>query len=136
MAIEPDIVVAVGRRADSTVTIANLRGQVYGERTFDTAHVPAVDPDQHDWSNYVLAAYQVRAATRPRNQWQRPPTLPSDADGGRVAFRAVQIYDLEEPPAVNKVPHHGPHGLNLLFDGTVPPVRAPRRVGRTGATVG
>ena len=89
MAIEPDIVVAVGRRADSTVTIANLRGQVYGERTFDTAHVPAVDPDQHDWSNYVLAAYQVRAATRPRNQWQRPPTLPSDADGGRVAFPSL-----------------------------------------------
>ena len=94
MAIEPDIVVAVGRRADSTVTIANLRGQVYGERTFDTAHVPAVDPDQHDWSNYVLAAYQVRAATRPRNQWQRPPTLPSDADGGRVAFPSLFVCRL------------------------------------------
>ena len=61
MAIENDIVVAVGPRADGVVHIANIQTERYPERVFHVDRMPTVDPAQHDWTNYVLAAYQVSA---------------------------------------------------------------------------
>jgi galactokinase len=60
MAVEPDIVVAVAARTDGRVCVHNMAADRYPPRTFDAAAMPPVDPAQHHWSNYVLAAYQVR----------------------------------------------------------------------------
>lgn len=59
MAVEKDIIVAVRARNDATVTIGNVNPK-YDTRTLAIDRLPPVDPNQHHWTNYVLAAHQVR----------------------------------------------------------------------------
>ena len=65
MAVEKDIVVAVGRRSDGVIHIANIHADRYADRVLHVDRMPTVDPAQHDWTNYVLAAYQVRLPPSP-----------------------------------------------------------------------
>jgi len=58
MAVEKDIIVAVRARSDTTVTIGNVNAK-YDTRTLAIDRLPPVDPSQHHWTSYVLAAHQV-----------------------------------------------------------------------------